>query len=242
MNSKPARGQDDKAVQSYFRKIYSDYQEKVERVDVADVYSRIKANVEPHLTGIVVDIGSGGVSRYKNPSIRKVISVDNVLEFLSHSKDKSVLNVAGDIRALPLKDNSADMIIIQFVIHHLTENRLAKNLRNVERSVAESSRILKPGGVVHFIDSMVPFSLELIERSGYFPVYHILRSLNKPMVFFFSVQSFCRLLRRYHLAPDRIVKIDWGPMTDVSSALFPRLKFPLKYAPVACRLISAFKA
>ena len=241
MSPRPPQEQEDKAVQSYFRKIYSDYQEKVDREDVADVYSRIKENIEPHLTGIVVDIGSGGVSRYQNPAIRRLISVDNVLEFLSHSKDKTVLNVAGDIRALPLKGGSADRIVVQFVIHHLTESRLAKNLRNVEAAVAESSRILRPGGEVYFVDSMVPFPLEMIERPCYLPAYHLLRILNKPMVFFFSVQSFCRLLRRYRLAPRRIRKIDWGKMAEASAALFPRLKFPLKYAPVRCLLISAVK-
>jgi len=241
MSPRPPQEQEDKAVQSYFRKIYSDYQEKVEREDVADVHSRIKENIEPHLTGIVVDIGSGGVSHYRNPAIRRVISVDNVLEFLRHSRDKTVLNVAGDIRALPLKNGTADRIVIQFVIHHLTENRLAKNLRNVEAAVAESSRILRPGGEVFFVDSMVPFPLEMIERPGYVPAYHLLRILNKPMVFFFSVRSFCRLLRRYRLAPGRIQKIGWGKMADASSALFPGLKFPLRYAPVQCLLISAVK-
>jgi SAM-dependent methyltransferase len=241
MNPRPPQGQEGKAVQSYFRKIYSDYQEKVEREDVADVYSRIKENIEPHLTGIVVDIGSGGVSHYQNPAIRRLISVDNVLDFLRHSKDKTVLNVAGDIRALPLKDGSADRIVVQFVIHHLTENRLAKNLSNVRKAISESSRILRPGGEVFFVDSMVPSPLEMIERPGYLPAYHLLRILNKPMVFFFSVQSFCRLLRRYRLAPARIQKIDWGKMADASSALFPRLKFPLRYAPVRCLLISAVK-
>ena len=241
MSPRPPQQQEDKAVQSYFRKIYSDYQEKVEREDVTDVYSRIKENIEPRLTGIVIDIGSGGVSHYRNPAIRSVISVDNVLEFLRHSKDKTVLNVAGDIRALPLKSGSADRIVIQFVIHHLTENRLAKNLRNVEAAVAESSRILRPGGEVFFVDSMVPFPLEMVERTGYFPAYHLLRILNKPMVFFFSARSFCCLLRRYRLAPGRIQKIDWGKMAEASAALFPRLKFPLRYAPVQCLLISAVK-
>jgi SAM-dependent methyltransferase len=241
MSPRPPREQEGKAVRSYFRKIYSNYQEKVEREDVADVHSRIKENIESHLTGIVVDIGSGGVSHYRNPAIRRVISVDNVLEFLSHSKDKTVLNVAGDIRALPLKNGTADRIVVQFVIHHLTEDRLAKNLRNVEEAVAESSRILRPGGEVFFVDSMVPFALEMIERPGYVPAYLLLRILNKPMVFFFSVRSFCRLLRLYRLAPGRIQKIDWGKMADASSALFPRLKFPLKYAPVHCLLISAVK-
>ena len=241
MSPRPPQGQEDKTVQSYFRKIYSDYQEEVEREDVADVHSRIKENIEPRLTGIVVDIGSGGVSHYRNPAIRRLISVDNVLEFLRHSKDKTVLNVAGDIRALPIKDDSVDRIIIQFVIHHLTESRLAKNLRNVKTALAETSRILRPGGEVFIVDSMAPFPLEMIERSAYVPAYHFLQILNKPMVFFFSVQSFCRLLRRYRLAPRRIQKINWGKMADASAALFPRLRFPLKYGPVRCLLISAVK-
>jgi SAM-dependent methyltransferase len=241
MSRRPPQGQEDKAVQSYFRKIYSVYQEKVEREDVADVHSRIKNNIEPRLKGVVVDIGSGGVAHYEGASIQKVISVDNVLEFLKHAKDKTVLNVAADIRALPLKNETADRIIIQFVIHHLTERRLTESLANVRTAVAESSRILRPGGEVYFVDSMVPFLLEQVERSCYGPSYRLLRILNKPMVFFFSAQNFCRILHRYGLAPDKILDIDWGRMTDASAALFPRLKFPLRYMPVRCRLISAVK-
>lgn len=241
MNPSPPRGHEDRAVQSYFQKIYSGYQEKVEREDTGGVHARIQRAIEPRLEGIVVDVGSGGVARYENAAIRRIISLDNVLEFLKHAKDRTALHIAGDIRALPLKDHSADRIVVEFVIHHLTDKRLDGNLSNVNRAVAESARILRPGGEVYFIDSMVPCLLEQLERANYRPAYYLLKSLRKPMVFFFSVGNFCRILRRHRLAPSRILTIEWGTMTDASAALFPWLKFPLKYAPVRCMLVSAVK-
>jgi len=241
MSQRLPQEHEDKSVQSYFQKVYSTYQDKVEREDAGGVHARIQRAIEPRLAGVIVDIGSGGLAQYENAAIRKVISVDNVLEFLRHAKDRTALNVAGDIRALPLKNQSADRIIIEFVIHHLTENRLDGNLGNVDKAVAESSRILRPGGEVYFVDSMVPFLLEQFERAGYRPSYYFLKSLRKPMVFFFSVRNFLRILRRHGLAPSQVRSMDWGTMTDASAALFPWLKFPLKYAPVRCMLISAVK-
>jgi SAM-dependent methyltransferase len=169
----------DKSVQSYFRKIHRDYQESVGRETIAGVHERIRSKIEPRLQGLVLDIGSGGVPDHETNASRTVISLDNVFEFFKNAKGKNVLNVVGDIRALPLKRNAMDRIIIQFVIHHLTESILEKNLGNVRNALAESARVLN---------------------------------------------------------------INWGTMNEASQALFPWLRFPLKYTPVRCTLISAVKA
>ncbi len=232
----------DKAVQSYFRRIHRDYQESVGRETIAGVHERIRREIEPWLQGFVLDIGSGGVPDHETNASRTVVSLDNVFEFLKNAKAKNVLNVAGDIRALPLKRNTMDRIIIQFVIHHLTESMLEKNLRNVRNAVAESARVLKKGGQVFIIDSMVPLSLEYLQRASYTVSYHLLKALNRPMVFFFSAKKFCCILEDYGLVRARVLNISWGTMNEVSQALFPWLRFPLKYTPVRCTLISAIKA
>jgi len=186
-------------------------------------------------------MGSGGIAEYENDDIQTLISVDNVIEFLKKSKNKNVLKVAGDIRAIPFKDKTVDCLVIQFVIHHLGENLLQKNIDNVERAISETSRVLKRGGRIYIVDGMVPLFLEKLERLGYSFNYHLLKLLGKPMVFMLSVKYFFGLLKKNNLTPERIINIDWGGMTEFSQALFPWLKLPLKYSPFRCRLISAIK-
>lgn len=228
-------------VKRYFKKIYSYYQKSVNKKGIASLRQRIRNEIEPVLKGKVVDIGSGGVTHYNNGKINLLISLDNVFEFLKNCKYKNVLNLNGDIKNIPLKDNSIDFIIIQFVIHHLTENNFKKNINSVKRAILESSRILKKGGTVYIVDSMVPSFLEKLEMWNYKIIYHFLRILGKPMIFFFSIQNLHNILKENDLILDKIIKIDWGETKEASQALFPWLRFPLKYSPVKCILISANK-
>lgn len=242
MPAPPPPSSPDKNVQSYFRGIYKDYQDSVGRETVAGVHERIKALLAPHMTGLVLDVGSGGVSDFASGKDRTVIALDNVFEFLRDGRTAGVLSLAGDVRALPLKAGSVDRVIIQHVIHHLTSDVLAENLRNVRAAVAESARVLAPGGRLFIIDSTAPRSLDLLQRSVYAISYRALKAIGKPMVFFLSPAAIGRMCRRSGLDPDTVLNIDWGEMTEASQALFPWLRFPLKYTPVRLRLISAVKA
>jgi SAM-dependent methyltransferase len=232
----------DKDVQSYFRGIHKHYQDSVARCSIASVHERIKALLAPHMRGLVLDIGSGGVSDFASEDGRTVVAMDNVFEFLRDGRTAGVLNAAGDIRALPLRAGSVDRIIVQHVIHHLTSDVLAENLRNVRAAVAESARVLAPGGRLFIIDSMTTRSFDLLQRAVYTISYCTLKALGKPMVFMFSPPALARMCRENGLEPDTVLTIDWGEMKEASQALFPRLRFPLKYIPVRIRLISAVKA
>lgn len=232
----------DKDVQAYFRRISKDYQDSVGRDSIAGVHERIKALLAPHMRGLVLDVGSGGVSDFASEYGRTVVALDNVFEFLRDGRTAGVLNVAGDVRALPLRSGSADRIIVQHVIHHLTSDLLAENLRNVRAAVAESARVLAPGGRLFLIDSTTTRSLDLLQRSVYTISYRALKALGKPMVFMFSPGALARMCRESGLDPDTVLTIPWGEMKEASQALFPRLRFPLKYTPVRIRLISAVKA
>jgi ubiquinone/menaquinone biosynthesis C-methylase UbiE len=232
----------DRDVQAYFRRIYKDYQDSVGRDSIAGVHERIKSLLAPHMRGLVLDVGSGGVSDFASDGDRTVVALDNVFEFLRDGRTAGVLNAAGDVRALPLKSGSVDRIIIQHVIHHLTSDLLAENLRNVRAAVAESARVLARGGRLFIIDSTTPRVFDLLQRAVYTISYRLLKALGKPMVFMLSPAALRRMCRESGLDPDTVLTIEWGEMNEASQALFPWLRFPLKYTPVRIRLISAVKA
>jgi ubiquinone/menaquinone biosynthesis C-methylase UbiE len=237
---KPDRAPDDD-VQRYFQKIYADYQTSVEKLPVADVHRRIKTAIEPRLAGVVLDIGSGGDTRHRNPAITTLVSVDNVLEFLRNAKDPAAINAAGDVRALPFKTASADRIIIQSVVHHLTDVTLAGTLRNVRMAVAEAARVLKPGGTIFVVDSMTNRPLEGLQRKLYSLSRTILRIFGKPMVFILSPGFLAGSFAEHGLSAEKPVVIDWGEMTDLSQALFPKLRFPLRFTPVRLTVLAAVR-
>jgi SAM-dependent methyltransferase len=226
-------------VKGYFRKIRSDYQKSVERETIAGVHRRTREVVEPALRGIVLDLGSGGVTEYQTGRIDFLVSMDNVLDFLKHSRSESAAEVCGDVTAIPLRGASVDFIIMQFVLHHLTARSHGQNVRNVVAAAAEASRILKPGGAIFLIDSLAPSLLERLQVWSYAVSHAALRALGKPMVFFVSPAHLRRILERSGLRVDRVLHIDWGNMTEASQALFPRLRFPLRYTPMRCVLMAA---
>jgi len=231
----------DAVVESYFRKIYALYQESVEREDIATLHQRIRAEIEPFLKGKVLDIGSAGIGQYRNDQIQTLFSLDKVFEFLRNSRNPDTLNINGDVMALPFKANCFDCIIIQHVIHHLTGIHYQKNLSNVQKAISESARVLRPGGKIFIVDSMVPPLLEKLEQLHYLVTYQLLKLMRKPMIFLFSPQRLLAILSQNNLGLEKVINIDWGKMKEASQALFPWLRFPLRYTPVHCTLISAVK-
>jgi ubiquinone/menaquinone biosynthesis C-methylase UbiE len=232
----------EKSAQSYFRKVHRTYQELLEQASIVDVYSRIKREIGPRLEGVVLDVGSGGVPNFESDDTRTIVSLDYVVESLRSAGRTNVLNVGGDILALPLRTNSVDHIIVQYMIHYLTDPPFEKPGHKIHAALAESARVLRKDGKIFFVDSMVPRALECVQRAAYGFSYYLLRWLRKPTVFFFSVSRFIGFLETHGLVSERIQVVDWGQMSGASQTLFPRLRIPLRYFPVKCVVITAVKA
>jgi ubiquinone/menaquinone biosynthesis C-methylase UbiE len=226
----------------YFRKIHETYQKSAERGDIHGVHERIKKAIGPQLGGLVLDIGSSGVPDFQTDATRTVISFDYVFESLRDSPAKAVWSVAGDMHALPFAAGCLDRIIIQYVIHYVTEKRFGESLRGVRTIMAEMSRTLKKGGSVHLVDSTTFPILEIAQRALYGLSFTALKALDKPMVYIFSAKTLCRLLADQGLAPRSIRTVEWGEMRVAGQSVFPGLRFPLKYTPVRCRIITAVKS
>ncbi len=130
---------------------------------VNDIQTRLlgRSRVEAHLApvaagtfatmslGTVVDIG-GGTARSRSmwPAGWTYYSIDpdaRVLEV--EPTDKPIERLVGDAAALPLPDNSADVVLMQCVSHHLDDSIWPVSL-------AEARRVLKPGGSFIFLDGV----------------------------------------------------------------------------------------
>jgi SAM-dependent methyltransferase len=99
--------------------------------------------------GTVVDIGGGTArSRAMWPAEWIYYSIDpdaRVLEV--EATDKPIERLVGDAAALPLPDNSADVVLMQCVSHHLNDSIWPISLR-------EANRVLKPEGSFIFVDGL----------------------------------------------------------------------------------------
>lgn len=88
------------------------------------------------------DIGCGSgrhLSLLKDFNINKIIGIDNSLNALSIAANSRTYLIAGDNRALPLKDNSVDIIIAWGSLHYNHKNELPVMINEILRA-------LKTGG------------------------------------------------------------------------------------------------
>lgn len=99
---------------------------------------------------VVADLGcgTGNVAELLSPVVAKVIAVDRSPAMLAAAKKRlsgvrNVELVEGSLTALPLADKSVDAAMSVLVLHHVSE---------VQDSLREMRRILKPGGIGLVID------------------------------------------------------------------------------------------
>ena len=90
---------------------------------------------------ILVDAGCGG--GLLAPHVRQLgyrhVGVDIRRAGLEQSAGRGVTPVGGDVTALPLADNCADVVVAGEILEHVTD---------LPGTVAELSRVLRPGGLL----------------------------------------------------------------------------------------------
>jgi 2-polyprenyl-6-hydroxyphenyl methylase/3-demethylubiquinone-9 3-methyltransferase len=89
---------------------------------------------------VLVDIACGGGLMAGNvPAGYRHVGVDRVTSALELARDHGLEVVRADIGALPLADECADVVLAGEILEHVPD---------LERTVAELTRILRPGGLV----------------------------------------------------------------------------------------------
>ena len=91
---------------------------------------------------LVLDVaaGTGHVSRRLAPKVRTVVALDATRAMLEQGRAQApdnVLFVQGDAERLPFLDDSFDVVVTRFAVHHFEDPRV---------QLGEMRRVLRPGG------------------------------------------------------------------------------------------------
>jgi ubiquinone/menaquinone biosynthesis C-methylase UbiE len=141
-----------------------------EEVAASDAFLAIRDRIvvlaEPQSEDCVVDLGAGTglLALTLAPRVDKVVAVDisePMLERLHSAASAEGINnvetIVGDLRRLPLEDESATLVVSNYAFHHLQDT-------GKELALAEARRILQPGGRLVICDMMFSLSLESRDR------------------------------------------------------------------------------
>lgn len=130
------------------------------------IRDRIVELAGPRPDDQVVDLGAGTglLALAIAPRVRELVAVDiseRMLERLDVAAVadgiRNVETVVGDLRRLPLDDESATLVVSNYAFHHLDDP-------GKELALAEARRILRPGGRLVICDMMFSLSLEPRDR------------------------------------------------------------------------------
>jgi SAM-dependent methyltransferase len=106
--------------------------------------------VEPHFTVLDVAAGAGHLARAIAPFAHQVVAFDLTPEMLAAGKAaaeaagmSNVVFERGDAASLPYLDDSFDLVVSRFAVHHFPEP---------ERQISEMARVCRPRGRVAIID------------------------------------------------------------------------------------------
>ncbi len=120
------------------------------------------AGEEPIDLFLDLGTGTGRILEIFAPRVRRGVGFDLSREMLSIARSKlenaGITNCTvrrGDIYSIDLPDNSADVITIHQVLHYCD---------NPERAIAESARLLCPGGRLLLVD-FLPHNLEFLRET-----------------------------------------------------------------------------
>lgn len=112
--------------------------------------------LQPHWRVLDVATGAGHTAHLLAPHVQQVLAADLTLPMLAKTRqlaqEKGMSQVwvsAGDAEALPFAAASFDLVTCRLAAHHFPE---------ISRFLAESARVLKPGGLLAVVDNVVPGS------------------------------------------------------------------------------------
>lgn len=103
--------------------------------------ARARADLIPYGTGILVDVACGGglLAPHVRAKGYRHVGVDIGESAVRIAREHGVTTVRGDVLTLPLRDESASVVVAGEVFEHV---------RDLDRMVAEIARVLKPGGLL----------------------------------------------------------------------------------------------
>ncbi|MBK8477963.1 MAG: class I SAM-dependent methyltransferase [Opitutaceae bacterium] len=171
-------------------------------VETIDTYRHTARALEGELHGRTVDVGSGGVINYDCGPITELVLVDIGADQMNQIPLPACATLKiGTAVALPLADAAHDCVLMQMLVHHLAETNFPTTRARVRRAMAEAWRVLRPGGKLVIVESVMSWPLELAQRFGFPLTRRLLHRLKHPLVFQWTGRSLCGFAKAAGFAP-----------------------------------------
>ncbi len=193
------------------------------------LYKNVGEMLNKHISGIVVDIGSGGTFNY-NTSHLKLLIAGDLTTANKERREENIVFVNLDMRSLPLKKKCVNRVIMQHLLHHLADGTFKKTKKNLQAGLREVHSVIRDSGKVIIIEGTVPPFFEFLQR--------ILFGINKyaydylfnfPMVFVYSQQTIVDELKNAGFSLETCESIDDGDILPIFGLNLPRKYIPLKH-------------
>ena len=100
---------------------------------------------------VVVDVGCGPRLPYQRSQRYFLVGVDASFESVRLNEEVD-LRIFGSASCLPFKDNSIDVIVCFYLLHHLTGHSVSENCANLRNAFREFARVLKGDGHIYVFE------------------------------------------------------------------------------------------
>ena len=171
---------------NHFNTIKDKYFENIG--DKKSLYNETKKIINPIIKDkVILDIGSGGHLFYDYSISKKTIILDLSIEMLNSIEDTNLVKINQDARNMSkVNDDSIDIILIIFALHHINGKNYKESLASLEKTLKESCKKLNQNGEIFIIEPILNKYLFFLEKILYKLTYIVLQKLKTDMVFFYN--------------------------------------------------------
>ncbi|MCX6936812.1 MAG: methyltransferase domain-containing protein [Verrucomicrobia bacterium] len=198
-----------------------------------DTYANSARALDSELAGRVVDVGSGGVVNYDCAAISELVLVDlSDVKQAGASWPACARPVLGSAVELPLETGGYDCVLMQMVVHHLAERDFATTRERVAQAFREAQRVLRPGGRLVILESVMPGVLEWAERWAFPLTRRILAGMGHPLVFQWRAGTLAKMAGQAGFSEVSITPVPRGRWMIFLGRRMPTMLVPVRFAKI----------
>jgi len=198
------------------------------------LYEDVSSRIDGTIAGKhVLDVGCGGITNY---DVSKAASVTTVDLYAPEIQNPNVESVVGSSEALPLPDDTYDVVFWQHLIHHLVVDKSGDSDPQIQNSIRETKRVLKPGGEFWVVESFCYHPFFQLQNLCFPATREVLNIIKHPWVKLVSEKHWQKMLKAEGMEVIEATALDVG-----DKLIILRIPMPYRLLPIQTKLIKARK-